>query len=98
MDLDFSTAEILRKTHPGWKLLLADSAPLIISFIQRSFLARNVRTISQSSLVESLEDELYALRKRLGPDAFPRRAQDYLNDWFSAEKGWLRKFYPANSD
>jgi hypothetical protein len=98
MNFDFSTLETLRRTHPAWKLLLADNAPLIASFIHRTFLVPNVRTISQSALVESLEDELYALRQQLGPEAFPRRAQDYLNDWVSSEKGWLRKFYPASSD
>src|SRR5689334_12597035 len=98
MNLDFSNVETLRRTHPAWKLLLADNAPLIVSFIHRTFLVANVRTISQSALVESLEDELYALRQRLGPEAFPRRALDYLNDWVSSEKGWLRKFYPASTD
>ena len=98
MDLDFETLETLRRNHPGWKLLLADSAPLVVSFLHRTFVQRNSRAISQSNLVEMLEDELFALRERFGPGAFPRRAQDYLNDWASNERGWLRKFYPQNSD
>jgi len=39
-----------------------------------------------------------ALRDRLGADAYPKRALDYLNDWASPEKGWLRKFYRQGSD
>jgi hypothetical protein len=41
---------------------------------------------------------LFALRERLGADAFPKPALDYLNDWASTEKGWLRKFYVHGSD
>ena len=54
--------------------------------------------LAQSDLAEALEDELYALRERLGTDAFPRPALDYLNDWANPEKGWLRKFYRQDSD
>jgi hypothetical protein len=34
----------------------------------------------------------------LGEDAFPKSAQEYLNDWSGIEKGWLRKFYQQGSD
>jgi hypothetical protein len=33
-----------------------------------------------------------------GSKAFPKSAQEYLNDWAANDKGWLRKFYPAGSD
>lgn len=98
MSLDFATLDSLRRNHPGWKLLLADSAPLVVSFLHRAFIEPNIRSLSQSDLIESLEDELYALRERLGADVFPRRAQDYLNEWASNDRGWLRKFYPEHSD
>src|SRR6266480_3764688 len=98
MSLDFVTLDTLRKNHPGWKLLMADSAPLVVSFLHRAFIEPNIRVLSQADLVEALEDELYALRERLGADVFPRRAQDYLNEWASNDRGWLRKFYPEHSD
>lgn len=47
----------------------------------------------QADLAEALEDELFALRERLGTEVFPKSALDYINDWASTEKGWLRKFY-----
>ena len=28
MNLDYATLDALRRNHPGWRLLLADSAPL----------------------------------------------------------------------
>ncbi len=98
MNLDYATLDALRRNHPGWRLLLADSAPLIASFLQRVFVAPNVRVMAQADLVEKLEDELYALRQTLGAEAFPRAAANYLDDWAADNKGWLRKFYPPGSD
>lgn len=98
MDLDYDSLDHLRAHHPAWRLLRSDHAVLVASFLQRVFIAPNERTLAQSDLAEALEDELFALRERLGPDAFPRSAIDYLNDWTSPERGWLRKFYPTDSD
>lgn len=88
----------LRRQHPAWRLLQADNAPLVISFLQRSFLDTNLRVMARSELVEKLEDTLYALREDLGVQAFPRTASEYLDDWSADERGWLRKFYPPDSD
>ena len=98
MDLDYDNLNHLRAHHPAWRLLRSDHAALVASFLHRVFIAPNLRTLAQSDLAEALEDELFALRERLGPDAFPRSAIDYLNDWTSPERGWLRKFYPSDSD
>ena len=98
MTLDFATLESLRTRHPAWRLLRSDHAPLVAGFLQRVFVAPNVRVMAAADLVEALEDELYALREQLGEDAFPKSAQEYLNDWASIEKGWLRKFYQQGSD
>ncbi len=98
VNLDYATLEAMKRRHPAWRLLLVDSAPLIVSFLYRVFVAPNVRLISQADLAEALEDTLFSLREQLGPDAFPKRAQDYLNDWAANERGWLRKFYPPGSD
>ena len=87
-----------RRQHPAWRLLAADSAPLVASFLHRVFVVPNVRVMAQSNLAEALEDTLYGLREQLGAKAFPKSAQEYLNDWAANDKGWLRKFYPAGSD
>ncbi|MCQ8129235.1 DUF3375 family protein [Methylomonas rivi] len=68
------------------------------SFLHRAFDAPNQRLIAQAALTEALEDELSGLRERLGGDAFPKRALEYLNDWAGNDKGWLRKFYRQGSD
>ncbi|RQZ17707.1 DUF3375 domain-containing protein [Burkholderia sp. Bp9031] len=98
MTLDHATLEALRMQHPAWRLLRSDHAPLVASFLHRVFIAPNVRVIPAADLSEALEDELFVLRDRLGADAYPKRALDYLNDWASPEKGWLRKFYRQGSD
>ncbi len=96
--LDYSALETLRRNHPAWRLLNADHAPLIISFLDKTYIQPNERVLSQSALATRLEDFLYLLRQQLGEDLFPRTAGDYLNDWASDERGWLRKFYPQGDD
>lgn len=96
--MDFGTLDSLRTHHPAWRLLRSEHAPLIASFLHRVFVLPNVRVMAAADLSEALEDELYALRQRLGDSAFPKPALDYLNDWAGPEKGWLRKFYARDSD
>ena len=98
MSLDYATLTNLRKNHPAWRLLLADHAPLIATFLQQVFIAPNVRLISQADLVSRLEDQLFQLRETLGEGAFPKTAIQYLDDWAQNDKGWMRKFYPVDSD
>lgn len=98
MSLDYALLEVMRRQHPAWRLLLADSAPLIVSFLHRVFIAPNVRVMKQSDLSELLDDALFSLREQSGIQAFPKPALEYLNDWAANERGWLRKFYPQGSD
>ncbi|BBL60702.1 DUF3375 domain-containing protein [Methylomonas koyamae] len=98
MSLDYTTLELLKQNHPAWRLLRSDHAPLIAGFLHRAFVAPNQRLLAQADLAEALEDELFGLRERLGGDAFPKSALDYLNDWAANDKGWLRKFYRQGSD
>jgi Protein of unknown function (DUF3375) len=99
--LDYDEVSWLRGHSPAWRLLRADNAPLILSFLQRVFVEGSVRSIAATELASVLDDELYALNERLaheGQPRFPKSAKAYLDDWASAESGWLRKFYPDDSD
>ena len=98
MTFDYATLELLRQSHPAWRLLRSDHASLVTSFLHRVFITPNIRIMAQSDLTEVLADELFSLRERLGAEAFPKPALDYLNDWAATEKGWLRKFYVHTSD
>ena len=95
---DFDTLEALRRQHPAWRLLQADSAALVASFLHRVFVLPNQRVISQSDLAEALEDTLFALREQRGAGVYPKSALEYLNDWAANDKAWLRKFYPVGTD
>ncbi len=98
MSLEFGILDTLRSRHPAWRLLRSDHAPLVASFLHRVFVEPNVRVMAAADLSEALEDTLYALRKQLGDEAFPKSAPDYLNDWAAPDKGWLRKFYRPGTD
>jgi hypothetical protein len=98
LSFDYATLEFLRQSHPAWRLLRSDHAPLLASFLQRVFITPNVRAIAQAGLAETLEDALFGLREQLGSEAFPKPALDYLNDWAHPDRGWLRKFYVPGSD
>jgi len=82
--------------NPAWRLLAAAHAPFIISFLHQAFLASNTRTVSQQALASRLEDHLHEGRS-LGRLELPKRAEEYLDDW-AGDSGWLRKFYPMDSD
>jgi len=96
--MDYQTLEALRKRHPAWRLLMADSAPFVASFLYRCFVEPNVRTIARQELVSKLDDYIFYLRERLGDAVFPRSPSDYLDEWAAEERGWLRKYYPPDSD
>jgi len=96
--LDIDTLEAMRRQHPAWRLLVADSAALVASFVHRVFVLPNRRLISEADLAEMLEDTLFAVRQQRGPLAYPKSAGEYLNDWAGNDRAWLRKFYPPGTD
>lgn len=98
MQLDYATLETLRQSHPAWRLLQADLAPLIASFLHKTYVLPNVRVYPLSELAEKLEDELFRLRQTHGEELFRREATAYLDEWAGDERGWLRKYYPVGED
>ena len=96
--MDYRTLDTMRRTHPAWRLLAADHAPLIIGFLHQSFIQPNVRTLPQQEIVSRLDDYLYHLREQLGDGVFPNAALRYLDDWASDGRAWLRKYYPPSND
>jgi hypothetical protein len=91
----------LRDNSPAWRLLRADNAPLVLSFLQQVFVGDNLRSISATELAGRLDDELYAINQReseRGGRRFPKSAKAYLDDWAAPEACWLRKYYPDGTD
>jgi hypothetical protein len=95
MDHEYLTS--MQRQHPGWRLLRAGNAAFVASVLHAVFVAGNARTISEPVLVEVVDDAIYQQRQ-VDPDALPRSAKEYLTEWTSPEKGWLRSFYPPGSD
>ena len=81
--MDFETLDRLRQGHPAWRLLRADHTPLIASFLHRTYVKPNVRSLPESELTPKLDDHLFQLRRDLGEEKFPRSAAAYLEDWAS---------------
>lgn len=96
--MQFDEIVAVRKSSAAWRLLRADNAPLLLSFLGRVFVDDNVREISESALVNLLDDELYSLNRRLGVGTYPRTPKAYLDEWAAADTGWLRKYYVIESD
>ncbi|MGB6040475.1 MAG: DUF3375 family protein, partial [Gordonia sp. (in: high G+C Gram-positive bacteria)] len=96
--MQFDEIVAVRKSNAAWRLLRADNAPLLLSFLGRVFVDDNVREISESALISLLDDELYSLNKRLGEGTYPRTPKAYLDEWSAADTGWLRKYYVIESD
>ncbi|MCQ9184296.1 DUF3375 domain-containing protein [Streptomyces sp. IBSBF 2953] len=98
MELDYDRLVALRKQSAAWRLLTASNAALLLSFFNKVFVEQGKRSIAGSELVERLDDELFALNERLGQGTFPKLAKAYLDDWSASQNGWLRKYYPPDSD
>lgn len=96
--MDYDSLVTLRRTHPSWRLLAADNAPLVIAFLYDCFVQPNVRVLPEQELIVRLDDYLHHLRETLGDDAPPRPAREYLTDWAGGARGWLRRYYPPDSD
>jgi Protein of unknown function (DUF3375) len=69
------------------RLLVADNAQMIVSFLHKTFIPPNVRTMAQPELASVPADYLYGLREKSGEEAFPRRAEQYLDDWAADSRG-----------
>ncbi|MBB0969021.1 DUF3375 domain-containing protein [Dietzia aerolata] len=97
--MDYAAIETLRDTHPAWRMLRADQAPLLLSFLGRFFVDESRGASPAGQIIDALDDELYVLNSG-SPDAppYPRPAADYLADWAAPEYGYLRRFYPLGSD
>ena len=90
--------EKLKQTHPTLRLLVADNAPLIISFLHRVFIQPNQRSLPQTELTSRLDDYLFHLREIYGEEKYPKSARHYLEDWANGKTPFLRKYYTDLSD
>ncbi|QSB16696.1 DUF3375 family protein [Natronosporangium hydrolyticum] len=50
MTLQYEEIAALRKHSPAWRLLCADNAPLVLSFLHRVFVEGNARSVTATEL------------------------------------------------
>lgn len=99
--VDFESIEALRARHAAWRLLRADNAGLILSFLGDWFVEGNRGATSASELAAALDDHLYALSAvpdgddEAGAPRFPKDPRAYLEDWAGTDSSYMRRFYPA---
>lgn len=100
--MDYEAIDALRARHPAWRLLRANNASLILSFLGDFFVQNNRGASSASVVAAALDDQLYALNREAGgaegETRFPKDPRAYLEDWSATEAGFLRRFYPAGDD
>ncbi|XZO03533.1 MAG: DUF3375 domain-containing protein [Microcoleus sp.] len=95
--MDRDRIEYDLKNEPSLKLLRTDNAPLIISFLYRQFKSLNRITVSQSELVEKLENYLEKLCEHQ-PELYRGKAQTYLDTWCNSEHQFLKRYYQTKDD
>ncbi|HEY4357557.1 MAG TPA: DUF3375 domain-containing protein [Acidobacteriaceae bacterium] len=96
MDFDYGYVSELFTRHPAWRFLRLDHAPLIVSFLHRTYIQPNRRVLAADEFVKLLDDELYALRQQRTDINLPKQAEEYLADWVG--KDLLRKLWVHGSD
>jgi len=82
------------ETSPAVLLLKATSAPFVLCFLYERFKRAHTITIAHSDLLAAL----VAFQDHLQESAFNAlrdKPEEYLRDWSSPEKRWLRRFLEA---
>jgi hypothetical protein len=82
---------------PGVRLLKADHAALIISFLHRQFKREQRISVPLPELAERLTETIEALNEQ-APGSYPRSAQSYLTEWADEQHHYIRIATPASSD
>lgn len=98
LSMNYDYLERLKQGHSAWKLLAAESSPLVISFLEMVFIKDNKRAIKESVLTERLHDFLLYIRSIHGENKYTRSAAEYLENWSQDTHGWIRKYYPQIGD
>jgi uncharacterized small protein (DUF1192 family) len=98
MQFDPGSLDALRAQHPSWRLLRYERAPLTIAFLHHAFIAPNARSLAEDDAIEILDNLLAGARRDAADHASSKSARDYLLEWSSDERGFVRRYYPLGSE
>ncbi len=94
--MDFETVAYLRANSRAWRLLRADTAPLVIHVLGTIFIVDNVRTIAESDLIARVDDLLYAVNAQTAGTS-PRTAPDAVGSPDADPSPPARPTYPRSA-
>ncbi len=96
MDMNYSAVKALLDRHTLCKILRADRAAYIITFLDRAYVSADGKARKESDLVEILVDLACQINDQSGANLKidPRRT---LTEWSSERCGYLRRFTKADS-
>jgi len=89
--VDFAQASLLLR-HPAARLLRADQAAFALAFIHAAFKETSQTAVPEELLCNRLEHWL-AERREAETFAWEKTAHEYLDDWCSEDRPWLRKVH-----
>ncbi len=78
---------------PAVKLLKAEHAALIISFLYQEFKREQRISLPLAELIEHLEDEIERISVH-SPGRYPRSAQTYISEWADEQHRYIRILAP----
>lgn len=96
MKFDYDDLSNLRHYNGTWKLLNAEHAPLILSFLYEAFVKRGVMVAPESELCQILDNVIFQAID--GRKVFTKPADTYLSEWSDESKRWLKRTYRSGSD
>lgn len=84
--LEYDEIAYFRANSRAWKLLRADTSPLVLAVLGTIFIVENVRTISETDLVSRVDDALYLLNQsaRVSSDDGPTVVDVHVGDDWAA--------------
>jgi hypothetical protein len=71
---------------------------LAIAFIHHAFMAPNARSLAEDEAIEIIDDLLDGTRRDARDHITFKSAREYLIEWSSDERGFLRRYYPLGSE
>ncbi|MDB4913704.1 MAG: hypothetical protein JWM95_1348 [Gemmatimonadetes bacterium] len=83
--------------HAAVRLLRGTNASLTLAFLHRAFKEHHTIAVPESSLRARLENFLDESRQAR-PEAYPRSAAEYLQDWCGSDQVLLKKLFSDEAD
>ncbi len=91
--MSYYNLSALRQNNVSWRLLTANNAPFVISFLYREFMEEYKREIPEDELISHLESYMESLEEF---DDTKKTPYDYITSWSSEEYGYIRRFRPVD--